>query len=511
MKLQSPILAIMIGLLLHTASLIPSQVQKPDELFEDDYFARLAFEIDMPIFTGLHSIEAMRTVIERDFDENTNTLKRTVTEPTIPWDNLEDILGDYLAICDKNKQGTGLFVEKKYVAKRKILAIGDLHGSIYTLLDIFDDWIEKGWLYDDYTLASDVHAVFLGDYVDRGEGGIEALCMLLRLKIKNWSQVTIIRGNHEEWAVNEMFTFVKELARKYPRYLWALREDTQRDHSNFIPRVYNTFPVATFLAGGDTTDQKNLSYVLCTHGMVDEALAEATEEILAQEFSKSGAETLTFANTAEHQYVTSEVPWGDIQQYINPDTTIESAYRVKMQTGRYCANQAWLEENFLDLYPSVKLIIRGHQHAITDGVLFNTDVWKTLQCDLTDFHQNNRFCKPYPQGPFSVDNVQLISKTYYDVCMKKSYTFDDCWGKVITTSAAQNIDPNFKLPSVAYLFLLPGTTPKIPWDIEIMREGKATFVATAPKMPSSAAISASAPAEASASSSSATTSSARSA
>ena len=508
MKLQSPILAIMTCLLQHTASLNSSQASH--ELFKDEDFAMLALEIDTPVFAGLHSISVMRTVIERNFNKD-NTLKLTVTEPPIPWDDLEDTIGDYLGLCDKNKQGIGLFVEKKYVAKKKILALGDLHGSIHTLLDKFDVWIEKGWLNDDYTLAPDVHVTFLGDYVDRGEGGIEVLCMLLRLKIKNWSQVTIIRGNHEDWAVNEVFTFAKELARKYPRYLWALREDPKRDDSNFIPRVYNTFPLAVFLAGGDNTAQKNFSYVLCTHGMVDEALAKATEEILGQDFSKGGSETLTFANSAKHHYVTNEVPWGDIQQYINPDTTIESAYRVKMQSGRFCSNQAWLEENFLDLYPSVKLIIRGHQHAITDGVLFNADTWKNLQCDVAGFHRISRFCKPYPQGPFSADAVQKISKTYYDDDFtKKRSTFDDCWGKVITTSAAQNIDPNFKLPSAAYLFLLPGATPKIPWDIEIMREGKAPFVVTAPKKPSHTFINPLAPVAASASSSSATSTSAHS-
>ncbi len=486
MKLHPLVLAVIIGLLAHTASFIPSQV--PHETL-----------LETPVFAGLKTIEAMRMVIERDFDEDTNTLKSTVTEPPIPWDNLEELIGDYLDLCDKNKQGTGLFVEKKYVAKSKILAVGDLHGSIYTLLDILDDWIEKDWLNNDYTLAPHVHAVFLGDYVDRGQGGIEVLAMLLRLKIKNWSQVTLIRGNHEDWALNGYFNFAEELARKYPRYLWALREDNKRDNSNFIPRIYKTFPLATFLAGGENTAQNNLSYVLCTHGMVDEALADETKGILARKFSASGNETLTFANTAKHQYVTDEVPWGDIAQYIDPEIPIEPADRIKTKEGRYLANQAWLEDNFFKLYPQVKLIIRGHQHLITDGVLFNARTWIELQIDQPDFHKSERFLDPYPQGPFSFDAVQ-----------KTPRSFESCWGKVLTTSAAQNIDSNFKLPSQAYLFLLPGATPKVPWDIEILREGKAASVLTAPKMPSLESINASAPAEVSASSSSATSSSARS-
>lgn len=421
----------------------------------------LAAMDDDEYFAGYDSLAAMDEVVRHSFAAG----NKQTTRVAIPVNTVIKKIREYLEICEKRQQGKGVFVEKQYVDQRKILGVGDLHGSISALLGIFDSWVAKGWMNDNYTLAPGVHVVFLGDNVDRGQGGIEVLTLLLCLKIKNWSQVTLIRGNHEDWDMNIAMGFEVELANKYPGNLYQFKADTARPQDSLIPRVYETFPLAAFLAGGKSSAPENLSYVLCLHGMVDEILLKATEEILKREFPRDSEKKITFQNSENHQYVSPAVMWGDIQQHINPEQPIEAATREKREkTGRACVNQAWLEEKIFTVYPQIKLMIRGHQHAITDGVLFNVATWTDLQRDLPAFHAKSKaFNFPYPQGPFSAEALEAICKGYCG----KDYAFVNCWGKVLTTSAAQNIDPTLPVKRLRYLFLLPGATPQLPWEIRV--------------------------------------------
>lgn len=69
------------------------------------------------------------------------------------------------------------------------LVVGtDIHGQYYDLLRFMND---KG-------LPPATNYLFLGDYVDRGQQGIETMCLLLALKVKYPECVFLLRGNHED-------------------------------------------------------------------------------------------------------------------------------------------------------------------------------------------------------------------------------------------------------------------------------------------------------------------------
>ncbi|KAH8075426.1 phosphoprotein phosphatase [Aureococcus anophagefferens] len=117
--------------------------------------------------------------------------------------------------------------------------VGDIHGQYKDLLRLFE---ECGW-------PSDVHYLFLGDYVDRGPSGLEArrgaVLLLLCYKAKHKDTFFMLRGNHECAAINRIYGFCDECKRAFGLKIWKQFND-----------VFNCMPVAAVV------DDK----IFCVHG-----------------------------------------------------------------------------------------------------------------------------------------------------------------------------------------------------------------------------------------------------
>lgn len=61
----------------------------------------------------------------------------------------------------------------------------------------------------------DVHFVFNGDFVDRGDSGVEVLASILSFKILYPKTVHLNRGNHEDENVGRAYGFFDEIITKY--------------------------------------------------------------------------------------------------------------------------------------------------------------------------------------------------------------------------------------------------------------------------------------------------------
>ncbi|OHT14975.1 Ser/Thr protein phosphatase [Tritrichomonas foetus] len=117
-----------------------------------------------------------------------------------------------------------------------IYIVGDIHGNIRDLIRIIAT--AKPPPYSRF--------LFLGDYVDRGEYSLEAICLLLSLFVCYPDHVTLLRGNHEIDSFNSIYGFKEQINALYGSSLLWERFNT----------VFRFMPISAIVAEN----------TLCVHG-----------------------------------------------------------------------------------------------------------------------------------------------------------------------------------------------------------------------------------------------------
>lgn len=158
------------------------------------------------------------------------------------------------------------FVQKECIkTNSKIAFKGDLHGDVHSLIQFIEELSSLGYMNDEDPFSikdQNFYIVFLGDYTDRGVYGVEVLYTLMRLKIANPSQVFLLRGNHEDIALNIHSGLCDELKNKF--------ELDNENNTEFIvtlaahiAHMYNFLPVCLFLG---IEKEGYIRYLQCCHG-----------------------------------------------------------------------------------------------------------------------------------------------------------------------------------------------------------------------------------------------------
>jgi len=81
----------------------------------------------------------------------------------------------------------------------KFCIIGDIHTSLHSLISIMEDIKDDYFEGDNMILKENRYIIFLGDVVDRGPYNMEVLFIVLSLKNRNFNNVIILDGNHEDY------------------------------------------------------------------------------------------------------------------------------------------------------------------------------------------------------------------------------------------------------------------------------------------------------------------------
>eukprot|EP00826_Nyctotherus_ovalis_P053268 TRINITY_DN6896_c0_g1_i26.p1 TRINITY_DN6896_c0_g1~~TRINITY_DN6896_c0_g1_i26.p1 ORF type:complete len:746 (-),score=105.30 TRINITY_DN6896_c0_g1_i26:17-2254(-) len=134
--------------------------------------------------------------------------------------------------------------------KAPLKIFGSLYGNFNDLMKLFGLWkppIEA-------SLGGDIDStayLFLGNYVDRAKKSLETICLLMALKLQFPDSIYLLRGSHENVAINRVYGFGEECAVR-------LQEDTSKPSSVFqsVNRAFEWLPLAAVVE----------NKILCVHG-----------------------------------------------------------------------------------------------------------------------------------------------------------------------------------------------------------------------------------------------------
>lgn len=240
------------------------------------------------------------------------------------------------------------FVQKLVITRDSYVCfIGDLHGSVHSLLRNLWRLVALGWIGNDFELTNKkLYIIFNGDFVDRGAYGIEVIYTLLRLKLANWDNVFLLRGNHEDVGISTSYGFSEEVKKKYPideSVLWK----------NLILRFYELLPFALYLGSGSP-----VNFVQCSHGGIEtgykpKQLFDSSEAIFERIPDEVTASCCPDESYKGNNY--AGFNWSDFVQDTNGKINFNLARGSIGYVADPAATRAFLHER------GFKAFFRGHQ------------------------------------------------------------------------------------------------------------------------------------------------------
>ena len=328
------------------------------------------------------------------------------------------------------------------IERYQIIHVGDLHGDLISLLTILKN--NENCLNTDFSLKDkSKFFIFTGDYIDRGQFGLEILYILISLKIKNPDNVFLLLGNHEadfEFLAGWNQGFAREVAQKFD---FGTLEFDQTNHKIFGPgaasfakfmnnlqsKVFKYLPSALFM----TTEFGNI--IFC-HGLPDPKF-----QTLVTQFLEHREITTWFVN--QHPSLTF---------FTNGDIAIKMPTLKDINPESRPAQPLDLIGKYMD-ETGIFLCMRGHQHNATIEAAFEIQYGGIIQ------HQSSKKSLIITTLSFDIaccaSILQIIGNYAFCYILNKEdsklkgqgFTIDRYTAKQIKPS--DRINPEFEIHSIA--------------------------------------------------------------
>lgn len=241
----------------------------------------------------------------------------------------------------------------------KICFIGDIHGSVHSLLRSLLRLIALGYLKNDFSIPANkkIYMVFTGDYIDRGRYGFEVIYTLIKLKLKNMDRIFLLRGNHEIGLIYFMYGFGVEMSKK-----------GNVNTADKFEKFCNMLPLALFIgAGKNSSDKGNPFWIQCCHGGIEPTLDPSIvkafllnndlslnlKDKLYQDPVKLSVAQLFKNEFGDDLKSSNGFTWCDFDEY-----GLQTELSYQPGRGYMCG----ILGKYLDDY-NIKAIFRGHQHS----------------------------------------------------------------------------------------------------------------------------------------------------
>lgn len=283
------------------------------------------------------------------------------------------------------------FIESLIIPRKSIIIpIGDLHGSIESLMSN----IEKFNLYNiidgNGKIDPRYYIIFLGDYTDRSPHGAYVWSRLMEFKDLNPDQVFLVRGNHETYEIASSSDFFAEWQSQFTYDL------PQLSQQKILELLYSSLPQVVLLGvpiKPRTSIIQQYKYLMFCHGGIEPTVSLNTSFLKAIALYNATRSTKPYRHYFSHNAPSyTGFLWSDfhanLSLYDTPKSVL-SGRGDRMRSYNTAAAQEYIEKYYSD-HPNhqykLDAIIRAHQH-IPGGVahlLDQYDVsglsdWQTLQ------------------------------------------------------------------------------------------------------------------------------------
>jgi serine/threonine-protein phosphatase with EF-hand domain len=243
-----------------------------------------------------------------------------------------------LVACRRKLKSMPSVVHISTKDSRVVTVIGDLHGQLRDLLEIFK---MNG------APSADNPYLFNGDLVDRGPQSLEVALVVFGMLAADPHAVHVNRGNHEDITICRSYGFVDEISGKYKK------DKTEKKQANLIATLFGE--VFSMLPLAHVIDDD----VLVLHGGISNKMRMVDVEKLERHKFKSVSDGVPAGESAANFELVSDILWSDPIDKSDDGVPFKGCEENDTRgAGKFWGtdvSKAWLK------YHQYSLMIRSHE------------------------------------------------------------------------------------------------------------------------------------------------------